>query len=59
MLNLLQISVLDEDSINVFIDEEGYNSIQDIPFYEAQSFDYAQTALVDKDKKFVLYFNTT
>lgn len=57
MLNLLHISVLDEDSLNIFIEEDGYKYIKDIPFDEAQSFDYAQTALVDKDEKHILYWN--
>lgn len=57
MLILQQIAIVPEENLITLIDEEICTSIKDCPFDEIQEFDYAQTALLDVDRGYIIYWN--
>jgi len=57
MLNLTQIAVIDQELLDELINDGECTSIKDVNFEDVQFGDYAQTALVDEDRKWIIYWN--
>jgi len=57
MLNLTQVAIINKETLDELINEGECTSINDVRFSDAQFGDYAQTALIDKDQKYIIYWN--
>jgi len=57
MLNLTQVAVINQETLNELINEGECTSIDDVNFSDAQFGDYSQTALIDEDQKYIIYWN--
>ena len=57
MINLTQVAVIDQETLDELINEGECTSIDDVDFNDAQFGDYAQTALVNEDQKYIIYWN--
>lgn len=57
MINLEQIAVISKDDLQEWINDGSCTSIEDLDFDLVQEYDYAQTALVDVDKRHIIYWN--
>ena len=57
MLNLLEVSVTDREMVDDMVKEGECNSIEDLDPELLQEYDYAQTALIDEDRKYIIYWN--
>lgn len=55
--NFLRVSVANEDTLKILIKEGICNSIKDCDFHVLQEFDYAEMALLDIDKKHIIYWD--
>jgi len=57
MLNLTQVAVIDQEYLDELIEDGECTSVEDVIFDDIQCGDYAQTALIDEDQKYIIYWN--
>lgn len=57
MLNLARVSVISESDLKMFIENGDCTCFEDVDFEISQEYEYAVLALVDLDKKNVIYKN--
>ena len=57
MINLTQVAVIDQELLEELINDGECTSIEDVKFDDVQFEDYAQTALVNEDQKYIIYWN--
>ena len=57
MLNFLKIAIVTDYNLKVMINSGDCTSIVDCPFDIAQEFDYAQTAFVDVERNYIIYWS--